>query len=157
MSKGSIPEILKYRVKMDLDRLPGELGWSTELFANFLLGLAFPEAKDRTPLVFSEIEGALRDCLRRPGRDLAWGAHGVEEGIDPARAEQMVDKFNDGSLLVVRAGGSRCGAGAASAAGASDAPWQRGIDLRALARPRGLVGCVAVAGRAAAGAITRSE
>ena len=29
--------------------------------ANFLLGLAFPEAQDRTPLVFSEIEGALLD------------------------------------------------------------------------------------------------
>jgi 1,4-dihydroxy-6-naphthoate synthase len=29
--------------------------------ANFLLGLAFPEARDRTPLVFSEIEGALLD------------------------------------------------------------------------------------------------
>jgi 1,4-dihydroxy-6-naphthoate synthase len=29
--------------------------------ANFLLGLAFPEARDRTPIVFSEIEGALLD------------------------------------------------------------------------------------------------
>ena len=29
--------------------------------ANFLFGLAFPEARDRTPLVFSEIEGALLD------------------------------------------------------------------------------------------------
>ena len=29
--------------------------------ANFLFGLAFPEAKNRTPLVFSEIEGALLD------------------------------------------------------------------------------------------------
>ncbi len=29
--------------------------------ANFLLSLAFPEATDRTPLVFSEIEGALLD------------------------------------------------------------------------------------------------
>jgi 1,4-dihydroxy-6-naphthoate synthase len=29
--------------------------------ANFLLGLAFPEARDRTPLVFSDIEGALLD------------------------------------------------------------------------------------------------
>ena len=29
--------------------------------ANFLLGLAFPEAQDKTPLVFSEIEGALLD------------------------------------------------------------------------------------------------
>jgi 1,4-dihydroxy-6-naphthoate synthase len=29
--------------------------------ANFLLGLAFPEARDRTPIVFSDIEGALLD------------------------------------------------------------------------------------------------
>ncbi len=29
--------------------------------ANFLLGLAFPEATDRTPLVFSDIEGAVLD------------------------------------------------------------------------------------------------
>jgi 1,4-dihydroxy-6-naphthoate synthase len=29
--------------------------------ANFLLGLAFPEARDKTPLLFSEIEGALLD------------------------------------------------------------------------------------------------
>jgi 1,4-dihydroxy-6-naphthoate synthase len=29
--------------------------------ANFLLGLAFPEARDRTPMVFSDIEGALLD------------------------------------------------------------------------------------------------
>lgn len=29
--------------------------------ANFLFGLAFPEARDRTPLVFSDIEGAVLD------------------------------------------------------------------------------------------------
>jgi 1,4-dihydroxy-6-naphthoate synthase len=29
--------------------------------ANFLLGLAFPDARDRTPLVFSDIEGAVLD------------------------------------------------------------------------------------------------
>jgi 1,4-dihydroxy-6-naphthoate synthase len=29
--------------------------------ANFLLGLAFPEVRDRTPLLFSDIEGALLD------------------------------------------------------------------------------------------------
>jgi nucleotide-binding universal stress UspA family protein len=52
-----------------------------------------------------EIEAGLREALRRPGRDLIQGAHGVEEGIDPARAEEMVDKFNDGGLLLVRAGG----------------------------------------------------
>ena len=48
---------------------------------------------------------ACAKALRRPGRDLVQGAHGVEEGIDPARAEEMVDKFNEGGLLVVRAGG----------------------------------------------------
>ena len=53
----------------------------------------------------AEIEAGLREALRRPGRDLVYGAHGVEEGIDPARAEEMVDKFNPGTLLVVRAGG----------------------------------------------------
>jgi len=53
----------------------------------------------------TEIEAALRDNLRRPGRDLIQGAHGVEEGIDPSRAEEMVDKFNEGGLLIVRAGG----------------------------------------------------
>ena len=52
-----------------------------------------------------EIEAALREALRRPGKDLIQGAHGVEEGIEPARAAEMVDKFNDGTLLVVRAGG----------------------------------------------------
>ena len=53
----------------------------------------------------AEIEAGLRKALKRPGRDLVQGAHGVEEGIDPARAEEMVDKFNEGGLLVVRAGG----------------------------------------------------
>jgi hypothetical protein len=53
----------------------------------------------------TEIEAGLREALRRPGRDLVQGAHGVEEGIDPARAGEMVDKFNAGTLLVVRAGG----------------------------------------------------
>ncbi len=54
----------------------------------------------------AEVEAALLEALRRPGRDLIAGAHGVEEGIDPSRADEMVDKFNDGGLLVVRAGGA---------------------------------------------------
>ncbi|MCB1742196.1 MAG: thioredoxin, partial [Gammaproteobacteria bacterium] len=53
----------------------------------------------------AEIEAGLREALKRPGKDLIEGAHGVPEGIDPARAEQTVDKFHDGGLLVVRAGG----------------------------------------------------
>ena len=52
-----------------------------------------------------EIEAGLRAALRRPGADLIQGAHGVEEGIDPSRANEIVDKFNEGGLLVVRAGG----------------------------------------------------
>ena len=53
----------------------------------------------------AEIEAALREALRRPGRDLIEGAQGVGAGIDPAHAEEMVDKFREGGLLVVRAGG----------------------------------------------------
>lgn len=53
----------------------------------------------------TQIEAGLREALRRPGKDLVQGAHGVAEGIDPSRAEEMVDKFNEGGLLVVRAGG----------------------------------------------------
>ena len=52
-----------------------------------------------------EIEAGLRQALRRPGKDLVRGAQDVEEGIDPELAERMVDKFSEGGLLVVRAGG----------------------------------------------------
>jgi len=52
-----------------------------------------------------DIEAGLKQALKRPGRDLVAGAHGIAEGIDPSRADEMVDKFNDGQLLVVRAGG----------------------------------------------------
>ena len=53
----------------------------------------------------AEIEEQLWHDLRRPGRDLVQGANGMAEGIDPDRADEMVDKFNPGYLLVVRAGG----------------------------------------------------
>jgi len=52
-----------------------------------------------------EIEAALLEACLRPGRDLIEGAHGIPEGIDPARAEELVPKFHEGGLLVVRAGG----------------------------------------------------
>jgi hypothetical protein len=52
------------------------------------------------------IEEALHDALRRPGKDLVRGAGGIGEGIDPSRANEMVDKFWRGhGLLVARAGG----------------------------------------------------
>jgi hypothetical protein len=52
-----------------------------------------------------EVEAGLWQALRRPGKDLVEGAQGITEGIDPTLAGQMVDKFNPGYLLVVRAGG----------------------------------------------------
>ena len=51
------------------------------------------------------IEGELHTALVRPGKDLIQGAQGVGEGIDPHRADQMVNKFWPEGLLVVRAGG----------------------------------------------------
>jgi hypothetical protein len=51
------------------------------------------------------IEDELYQALKRPGRDLVRGAQGVAEGLSPARAEQLVDKFPPGGLLIVRAGG----------------------------------------------------
>ena len=56
-----------------------------------------------------EIEAALWEALKRPGRDLIQGAQGVLEGIDPSRVDESVDKFNEGGLLVVRAGGKGAG------------------------------------------------
>ncbi len=53
----------------------------------------------------ADIEAGLWEALKRPGRELIAGAQGIAEGIDPARAAEIVDKFNPGYLLVVRAGG----------------------------------------------------
>lgn len=51
------------------------------------------------------LEG-LHEATTRPGKDLVKGAHGLAEGIDPSRADEMVPKFwEDHGLLVVRAGG----------------------------------------------------
>ncbi|MEC8222731.1 MAG: hypothetical protein VX020_02590 [SAR324 cluster bacterium] len=41
----------------------------------------------------------------RPGNELIRGAHGVGEGIDPSRKDEMVPKFFEDGLLIVRAGG----------------------------------------------------
>lgn len=52
-----------------------------------------------------DVEAGLKAALKRPGKELIAGANGIAEGIDAARADEIVDKFNDGYLLVVRAGG----------------------------------------------------
>ena len=52
------------------------------------------------------ITEALMEATVRPGKDLIRGAHGVAEGIDPSRKDEMVPKFFEDGLLIVRAGGS---------------------------------------------------
>ena len=57
-----------------------------------------------------EIQAALWEALKRPGKDLIRGAHGVPEGIEPSRADEIVDKFHEeDGLLIVRAGGKGAG------------------------------------------------
>jgi hypothetical protein len=51
------------------------------------------------------IEDELYKALKRPGRDLIHGAQGVAEGVPPAFADALVDKFQADGLLIVRAGG----------------------------------------------------
>ncbi len=51
------------------------------------------------------ITGELHKALLRPGKDLVQGAHGVGEGIKPGREDEMVAKFWNEGLLIVRAGG----------------------------------------------------
>lgn len=52
------------------------------------------------------ITSELHALLRRPGRDLIAGAQGVGEGIAASRSGEMVPKFWDDGLLIVRAGGA---------------------------------------------------
>ena len=54
----------------------------------------------------------MHSSLKRPARDLIEGTDGIAEGLPAERAEEIVDKFNDGFLLVVRAGGRGGGASA---------------------------------------------
>jgi hypothetical protein len=51
------------------------------------------------------IERALYEATIRPGRELVVGAGGVGEGIPASRAEEMVPKFFEDGLMIVRAGG----------------------------------------------------
>src|SRR5690242_538047 len=54
-----------------------------------------------------QIEDALYEALKRPGKDLIYGAQNVAEGVPESYADKMLDKFDpppDG-VLIVRAGG----------------------------------------------------
>ena len=41
----------------------------------------------------------------KPGREMIRGALGVGEGVEPERAMEMIPKFFEDGLLIVRAGG----------------------------------------------------
>ena len=53
----------------------------------------------------AKIEAGIWQALKRPGRDLIAGAVGVGVGIDISRADDVIDKFHPGGLIIVRAGG----------------------------------------------------
>ena len=53
----------------------------------------------------AEVEAGLHESLKRSAHDLVEGTDGIAEGIPAERADEIVNKFNDGFLLVVRAGG----------------------------------------------------
>ena len=53
----------------------------------------------------ADITASLHNDLKRPGTEIVHGAQGVGEGIDPARADEIVNKFWPEGLLIVRAGG----------------------------------------------------
>jgi len=52
-----------------------------------------------------KIERALYEATIRPGREIVEGQNGVGEGVPASRAEEMVPKFHEDGLMVVRAGG----------------------------------------------------
>jgi len=51
------------------------------------------------------IERALYEATIRPGREILAGLDGIGEGVPASRADEMVPKFHEDGLMVVRAGG----------------------------------------------------
>ena len=52
-----------------------------------------------------EIERALYEATIRPGREILAGLDGIGEGVAAGRADEMIPKFHDDGIVVVRAGG----------------------------------------------------
>jgi hypothetical protein len=54
-----------------------------------------------------QIEDALYEALKRPGKDLVYGAQDVAEGIPESMADKVLDKFDPPpeGVLIARAGG----------------------------------------------------
>ena len=52
-----------------------------------------------------EIERALYEATIRPGREILAGTNGIGEGVPQNRADELIPKFHEDGLVVVRAGG----------------------------------------------------
>ena len=52
-----------------------------------------------------EIERGLYETTIRPGREILAGLDGIGEGVTAERASEMIPKFHDDGVVVVRAGG----------------------------------------------------
>jgi hypothetical protein len=52
-----------------------------------------------------KIERALYEATMRPGKEILAGADGIGEGVPAERASELIPKFHDDGLMVVRAGG----------------------------------------------------
>ena len=52
-----------------------------------------------------EIEQSLYEATIRPGRDILAGLDGIGEGVPASRADEMIPKFHNDGIAVVRAGG----------------------------------------------------
>ena len=52
-----------------------------------------------------EIEKALYEATIRPGREILAGLDGIGEGVPASRTDEMIPKFHDDGIVVVRAGG----------------------------------------------------
>jgi hypothetical protein len=53
----------------------------------------------------SDIERGLYEATTRSGRDILAGRGGIGEGVPASRADEMIPKFHDDGIVVVRAGG----------------------------------------------------
>ena len=53
----------------------------------------------------ADVESGLKEALKRPRAEIVRGAKGVAEGVEPGDPEELIDKFHDDGLLIVRAGG----------------------------------------------------
>ena len=54
----------------------------------------------------AQLATRLYEMLAIPGAEIIQGSGGIAEGIDPANADQTINKIRPGGLLIVRAGGS---------------------------------------------------